>query len=89
MQHNLRISKNKTPAQILDDLLQRFDQNERQTVIAEDSMNLSIQTMLKQHQRLNLEQFVNGIEIQDNDNEIQVIIDNADKIQYGSRPIEE
>ncbi|KAA6382186.1 MAG: hypothetical protein EZS28_022285, partial [Streblomastix strix] len=89
MQRNLRILTSKTPAQILDDLLQRFDQNEIQTDIAEDSMNLSIQTMLKQHQRLNLEQFVNGIEIQDNDNEIQVIIDNADKIQYGAKSIQE
>ncbi|KAA6374026.1 MAG: hypothetical protein EZS28_030448 [Streblomastix strix] len=89
MQHNLRIRKSKTPAQILDDLLQRFDQNERQIRIVEDSMKLSIDTILKQHRRLNLEEFVNGIEIHDNDNEIQVIIDNADKIQFGGQSIEE
>ncbi|KAA6357843.1 MAG: hypothetical protein EZS28_046630, partial [Streblomastix strix] len=83
---NIRV---KSQAQILDELLKRFDKTKKQIEIAEDSMKLSIQTILKQPKRLNLTEFVDEIQIQDNDNEIPVIIENADKIQYGGRTIQD
>ncbi|KAA6356496.1 MAG: hypothetical protein EZS28_047977, partial [Streblomastix strix] len=88
-QHNLRTRRSKSQAQILDELLKRFDKTKKQIEIAEDSMKLSIQTILKQPKRLNLTEFVDEIQIQDNDREIPVIIENADKIQYGGRTIQD
>ncbi|KAA6371193.1 MAG: hypothetical protein EZS28_033280 [Streblomastix strix] len=88
-QRNLRTRKSKSQAQILDELLKRFDKNKKQTDIAEDSMKLSIQTILKQPKRLNLTEFVDEIQIQVNDREIPVIIENADKIQYGGKTIQD
>ncbi|KAA6366826.1 MAG: hypothetical protein EZS28_037647, partial [Streblomastix strix] len=79
----------KSQAQILDELLKRFDKTKKQIDIAEDSMKLSIQTILKQPKRLNLTEFVDEIQIQDNDREIPVIIENADKIQYGGRTVQD
>ncbi|KAA6375763.1 MAG: hypothetical protein EZS28_028710 [Streblomastix strix] len=79
----------KSQAQILDELLKRFDKTKKQIEIAEDSMKLSIQTILKQPRRLNLTEFVDEIQIQDSDSEIPVIIENADKIQYGGRTIQD
>ncbi|KAA6337886.1 MAG: hypothetical protein EZS28_052750, partial [Streblomastix strix] len=87
-QHNLRTRRTKSQAQILDELLKRFDKTKKQIEIAEDSMKLSIQTILKQPKRLNLTEFVDEIQIQDNDIEIPVIIENADKIQYGGKTIQ-
>ncbi|KAA6357831.1 MAG: hypothetical protein EZS28_046641, partial [Streblomastix strix] len=88
-QRNLRTRKSKSQAQILDELLKRFDKTKQQTDIAEDSMKLSIQTILKQPRRLNLTEFVDEIQIQDSDNEIPVIIENADNIQYGGKTIQD
>ncbi|KAA6366285.1 MAG: hypothetical protein EZS28_038188 [Streblomastix strix] len=88
-QRNLRPRKSKSQAQILDELLKRFDKNKKQTDIAEDSMKLSIQTILKQPRRLNLTEFVDEIQIQDSDNEIPVIFENADQIQYGGKTIQD
>ncbi|KAA6367693.1 MAG: hypothetical protein EZS28_036780, partial [Streblomastix strix] len=88
-QRNLRPRKSKSSAQILDELLKRYDKTKKQIDIAEDSMKLSIQTILKQPRRLNLTEFVDEIQIQDSDNEIPVIIENADKIQYGGKTIQD
>ncbi|KAA6345455.1 MAG: hypothetical protein EZS28_052162 [Streblomastix strix] len=88
-QRNLRPRRVKSSAQILDELLKRYDKTKKQMEIAEDSMKLSIQTILKQHRRLNLTEFVDEIQIQDSDNEIPVIIENADKIQYGGKTIQD
>ncbi|KAA6383296.1 MAG: hypothetical protein EZS28_021178 [Streblomastix strix] len=79
----------KSQAQILDELLKRFDKTKKQIEIAEDSMKLSIQTILKQPKRLNLTEFVDEIQIQNSDREIPVIIENADKIQYGGITIQD
>ncbi|KAA6398088.1 MAG: hypothetical protein EZS28_006382, partial [Streblomastix strix] len=81
--------KNKSQAQILEELLKRFDKSKRYIEIAEDSIKLTIETILKQPRRLNLKEFVQEIEIQDSDNEIPVIIDSAEKIQYGVRTIQD
>ncbi|KAA6379182.1 MAG: hypothetical protein EZS28_025290 [Streblomastix strix] len=86
-QRNLRTRKSKSQAQILDELLKRFDKNKKQTDIAEDSMKLSIQTILKQPKRLNLTELVDEIQIQDFDNEIPVIVENADENEYGGKTI--
>ncbi|KAA6356919.1 MAG: hypothetical protein EZS28_047554, partial [Streblomastix strix] len=88
-QRNLRTRRVKSSAQILDELLKRYDKTKKQMEIAEDSMKLSIQTILKQPRRLNLTEFVDEIQIQDSDNEIPVIIENADKIQYGGKTIQD
>ncbi|KAA6361718.1 MAG: hypothetical protein EZS28_042755 [Streblomastix strix] len=88
-QRNLRTRRSKSQAQILDELLKRFDKTKKQIEIAEDSMKLSKQTMLKQPRRLNLTEFVDEIQIQDNDREILVIIENVDKIQYGGKTIQD
>ncbi|KAA6359472.1 MAG: hypothetical protein EZS28_045002 [Streblomastix strix] len=88
-QRNLRTRRSKSQAQILDELLKRFDKTKKQIEIAEDSMKLSIQTILKQPKRLIITEFVDEIQIQDNDREIPVIIENADKIQYGGRTVQD
>ncbi|KAA6390084.1 MAG: hypothetical protein EZS28_014390 [Streblomastix strix] len=85
----LTADKSKSQAKILDKLLKRFDKTKKQIEIAEDSMKLSIQTILKYPRRLNLTEFVDEIQIQDSDNEIPVIIENADKIQYGGKTIQD
>ncbi|KAA6359191.1 MAG: hypothetical protein EZS28_045282 [Streblomastix strix] len=79
----------KSQAQILDELFKRFDKTKKQIEIAEDSMKISIQTILKQPKRLNLTEFVDEIQIQDNDREIPVIIENVDKIQYGGKTVQD
>ncbi|KAA6383189.1 MAG: hypothetical protein EZS28_021285 [Streblomastix strix] len=88
-QRNLRTRRVKSSAQILDELLKRYDKTMKQIDIAEDSMKLSIQTILKQPRRLNLTEFVDEIQIHDSDNEIPVIIENADKIQYGGKTVQD
>ncbi|KAA6376267.1 MAG: hypothetical protein EZS28_028206, partial [Streblomastix strix] len=87
--HNQCCRPSRSQAQILDEQLKRFDKTKEQIDIAEESMKPSIQAMLKQPRRLNLIEFVDEIQIQDNDNEIPVIIENADKIQYGGKTIQD
>ncbi|KAA6393583.1 MAG: hypothetical protein EZS28_010889 [Streblomastix strix] len=72
------------------DFIKQIDVNQVHLIHCEtDSMMLVVTGDPKQNYKLNLAEFVDEIQISNNDNELPVITENVDNIQYGGKTIQD